>query len=79
MVYDTRRGVMVLFGGEQLNEDLEYRSKGDTWEWDGVNWIERTFSGPTPPARAWHQMAYDSKRGVTVLFGGLSRHTQSPL
>ncbi|MGB0592516.1 MAG: Kelch repeat-containing protein [Myxococcota bacterium] len=70
MIYDSQRGVTVLFGGSQVNEDGWFEYRGDTWEWDGLNWTERTFSGPTPPARAWHQMAYDSKRGVTVLFGG---------
>ncbi len=33
-----------------------------------VAWIQRTVSGPSP--RGYHAMAYDSARGVTVLFGG---------
>ena len=33
-----------------------------------VGWIQRTESGPSP--RLKHAMAYDSARGVTVLFGG---------
>jgi hypothetical protein len=42
---------------------------GDTWEWDGVNWVQRS-PATVPPARHAHAMAYDSARGVTVLFGG---------
>lgn len=63
MAYDTVRGVTVLFGG---NFDLR-----DTWEWDGVNWIQRS---PTsrPSGRYGHSMAYDSTKSVTLLFGGLS-------
>jgi hypothetical protein len=36
--------------------------------WDGEAWLLRANTGPTP--RLWHAMAYDSARGVTVLFGG---------
>ena len=32
-------------------------------------WSQRS-SAPTPPGRAYHAMAYDSVRGVTVLYGG---------
>jgi hypothetical protein len=33
-----------------------------------VAWTQRVVSGPSP--REGHKMAYDSARGVTVLFGG---------
>jgi hypothetical protein len=56
----------VLFGGFGFNGCL-----GDTWEWDGTTWIDRT-SGPRPVARESHAMAYDSARGRVVLFGGYS-------
>lgn len=66
MVYDSAREVTVLFGGR---ED-EYLS--DTWEWHGrkvgSEWVQRDVTGPPP--RAYQAMAYDSARGVTVLFGG---------
>jgi hypothetical protein len=64
MVYDSARGVTVLFGG--VHGSTLY---GDTWEWNGTNWIQM-FPMTSPPAREWDQMAYDSARGVTVLFGG---------
>ncbi len=33
-------------------------------------WTQLSVQGPTPVARAWHAMAFDSTRNVTVLFGG---------
>src|SRR5262249_27496930 len=33
-------------------------------------WIDRTVSASSPSPRARHAMAYDSTRGVAVLFGG---------
>jgi hypothetical protein len=68
MVYDSARKVMVLFGGENSRRDL-----GDHWEWNGATgaWAQRTFS-KLPSPRQSHGMAFDSKRKVTVLFGGYS-------
>lgn len=70
MAYDSRRAVTVLFGGLQnFNDQL-----GDTWEWNGLSWAQRTPADPEgdgdPEPRANHAMAYDPARGVTVLFGG---------
>jgi hypothetical protein len=66
MVYDSDRGVSVLFGGSyhSYGEDTEYFD--DTWEWDGDAWTLRASSGPEITD---HSMAYDSGRGVTVLYG----------
>ncbi|HNT28156.1 MAG TPA: kelch repeat-containing protein [bacterium] len=63
MAYDSVRGRIVLFGGEQ-----EFISN-ETWEWDGTDW---TQLNPVikPSARYGHAMAYDSARGKVVLFGG---------
>ncbi|HSA29788.1 MAG TPA: right-handed parallel beta-helix repeat-containing protein [Phycisphaerae bacterium] len=65
LVYDSARGVTVLFGG--LHNDSY--NMDDTWEWDGTNWTQRV---PTtkPSARNCYGLAYDAARGVTVLFGG---------
>jgi hypothetical protein len=65
MVYDSARKVGVLFGYSSSN--MSYTPH--TWEWDGNNWTERS-SDNGPEARQLHAMAYDSARGVTVLFGG---------
>jgi len=63
MVYDSGRGMRVVFGGEGSSGHF-----GDTWEWDGINWRCAATSGPSP--RHSHSMAYDSARGKVVLFGG---------
>lgn len=66
MVYDSRRGVCVLYGGNDPYISQSYF--GDTWEYDGERWTRRDITGPG--ARAAHAMAYDTRRGVTVLTGG---------
>ena len=53
----------MLFGGYGGS----YR--GDTWEWDGTVWVDKT-PATSPSARDAHAMAYDSARGRIVLFGG---------
>ena len=50
----------VLFGGAFADDT--------TWQWDGSAWTVVTTAGPSE--RSDHAMAYDSARGVTVLFGG---------
>jgi hypothetical protein len=67
MVFDSARDVTVLFGG--YYNDGSGHGLGDTWEWDGTNWALKTPSN-MPSARNQHAMAYDSARGVSVLFGG---------
>lgn len=68
LAYDSARGVAVLFGG--AGDCGGYC--GDTWEWNGSAWAQRStgLQPTTPPARQRHALAYDSIRGVTVLFGG---------
>jgi hypothetical protein len=69
MTFDAARGVAVLYGG--------YRpctgSLGDTWEFDGTAWTERTPS-PAPPSRPNPSfvsgMIFDSVRGRAQLFAG---------
>ena len=64
MAYDSQRGRIVLFGGDDANG-----SSSQTWEWHAGAWQPLPFASG-PPARRFHAMAYDSARGVTVLFGG---------
>jgi hypothetical protein len=64
LAYDSTRGVVVLFGGANYLDD--------TWEWNGVDWIQRTPAN-SPSSRYAHVMAFDSARGVVVLFGGYSQ------
>ena len=65
MVYDSGRGVSVLFGGGDANGPLA----NITWEWNGSVWTPR-FTTHRPPSRIWSGMTYDSTRHVVVLFGG---------
>src|SRR5687768_10664468 len=65
MAYDVARQRTVLFGGY----DASSYSLGDTWEWDGTSWIQRSPAA-SPAARVGPQMAYDAARQRTVLFGG---------
>ena len=71
MVYDEARERVVLFGGAHtVNGAVGFL--GDTWEWNGSAWVQRT-TPQAPPERANHSMAYDSTRQRTVLFGGVTR------
>jgi len=72
MAYDAARDVVVLFGGCLPGMMGSCVDLADTWEFDGTTWAE--VSTPTSPAaRSAHAMAYDSARGVVVLFGGEGR------
>jgi hypothetical protein len=71
MVYDSTRGVAVLFGGAN-SQGAPLR---DTWELGATGgWVQRAAVGPS--ARRGHAMAFDAARGRVVLFGGLTYHEQ---
>ena len=64
MAYDSRRGVTVLFGGQNMaNQNLS-----DTWEWNGTTWTEVSAGGPAP--RFGATMVFDDGAGEMLLFGG---------
>ncbi|MEM6733035.1 MAG: hypothetical protein AAF658_15870, partial [Myxococcota bacterium] len=63
LAYDESRGVFVLFGGRDENNDF-FR---DTWEWDG-EWTLVSEDGPA--ARSLHNLVYDPQRERVVLLGG---------
>lgn len=67
LIYDSLRGVHVLFGGES-HLNFKYN---DTWEFDAAlgSWSQVTTAN-SPPARHLHAMAYDAARGVTIVYGG---------
>ncbi len=70
MTYDERRGRTVLFGGMgKAPAGQAPPPLGDTWEFDGSAWTQSSAAGPSPRHSAG--IAYDSKRGLTLLFGGL--------
>jgi hypothetical protein len=70
MAFDTKRGVLVLFGGidgDDTGSPSNMRS--DTWSWNGIQW---TLHTPTqsPPPRYNAAMGYDPVRDRIVMFGG---------
>jgi hypothetical protein len=77
MAWDSARQVTVLFGGTAPpdNDPFTIDEYNDTWEWNGTDWVlsQLPASRSAPPgARQQHVLAYDSKRGKTVMFGGTS-------
>lgn len=62
LAFDSRRNVVVLFGGRDSSNILD-----DTWEFDGQNWKLVATSGPPISAAQSPQMVFDSDRGVIVL------------
>ena len=68
LAYDSARGRVVLFGGGGAAFGPYL---ADTWDWDGVNWLQRA-PAQSPPGMAGHALAYDVARDRTVLFGGAS-------
>lgn len=67
MAYDNARAMTLLLGGNSGGTYGTYYD--DTWEWDGVDWIQRLPTNQPAP-RSAHAVAYDSAREVLVLFGG---------
>jgi hypothetical protein len=59
--------VVVLFGGVDQASTLY----GDTWEWDGSSWSQKSSTGPA--ARRGHAMA--ALGGKVLLFGGRTATT----
>ena len=77
-VYDSKRNVVVVIL-HRLEEELEAGLPGmEVWEWDGETWTEREHPGLGPPRREHFALAYDSRRGVTTLFGGYLYEDGSP-
>lgn len=71
MVYDARRGRVLLIGGQSLinNQILD-----DIWEWDGSDWTNVTTTSSRPP-RIADAIAYDEAHGYSVAFGGVNAGT----
>jgi hypothetical protein len=67
VAYDSLRKRVVLFGGRVGTGSS---ALGDTWEWNGSTWSNKTPASNNPPARFGHQLAFDARRGRVVLFGG---------
>ena len=76
MVYDAARRQVLMFGGvgAPVGERREQPNYGDTWSWDGASWRKLSDAGPSPRDR--HAMAFDSRAGVVLLYGGETRSQQ---
>lgn len=71
MVYDSQRGRIVTFGGRSPTTTA---NANDTWEWNGSDWAQ-VVTPTSPSARAFYSMAYDERRGRTILYGNQSGST----
>ena len=69
MVYDEKRKKTILFGGMGNNGPGSLFN--DTWEFDGTQW--KKISDDGPGARASAGFAYDSDKGLFILFGGMTK------
>lgn len=69
MVYETDRQRVLLFGG--FLENSQYCN--ETWEFDGQLWKRLNILSPSPDPG--YALAYDSYRGVAILYGGSHRET----
>jgi hypothetical protein len=71
LVYDSTRGVTVLYGGDTGDANAFY---SDTWEWDGEAWKLVCAEGDPCAGgltgRSNQSMVYDRERGKVVMFGG---------
>jgi len=67
-VFASKRGVGWVFGGQSGAYSMD-----DIMEYDGTTWTLVTPS-PRPSGRAGAGLAYDGKRDVVVLFGGLNTY-----
>ena len=75
MVYDSVNGVLLMYPGHWeifSNGELTSQGYGDqiwTYSYMDDNWTELDTT-PKPMGRYWFDLAYDSKSGELVLFGG---------
>ncbi len=67
--YDSVRHVIVLFGGSGPGGVGPALLFDDTWTWDGTTWTQQ-FPAHKPNPRFDAAMAFDQRRGETVLYGG---------
>lgn len=75
MAYDLVRDRVVMFGGRRQRA-AGLGDLGDTWEWvnswelDGLIWMDRSAAAPSPGALQNAGMVYDSIERTEIVFGG---------
>ena len=67
MVYDSKSGKVLLFGGTGSETFFN-----DTWQYDPASntWTDLAPAGDVPQGGSAASMVYDSDRGKIILFGG---------
>ena len=66
MEYDTESSLVIMHGGGLIDQTGKY---GDTWSWDGVDWVQLVLSREPPP-RYFGAATYDTDNKKIVIFGG---------
>jgi len=72
MVYDTYTSKCLLFGGHLTasdGRDLGYENEVWAYDYTADNW-EKITTTTKPPARYWHDLAYDPDDNRIILFSG---------
>lgn len=69
LVYDAARQQIVLFGGEFYAPMQGLQPMGDTWTYDGTQWLQQN-PAVVPSARSRHAMVDEPLRQRVLLFGG---------
>lgn len=69
--FDERLDGIVMFGGG--NGETEGTGTNDTWLWAGIGGWTQLATPTAPSRRNAHGLAFDSKRQVLVLVGGIER------
>ncbi|HWA33863.1 MAG TPA: kelch repeat-containing protein [Cyclobacteriaceae bacterium] len=70
MVFDKKRGKTLVYGGMDGNGKT---FEDGLWEFDGAAWSNVGSQDPNPGPRLSPGYCYDSKRGLFILFGGISK------
>jgi hypothetical protein len=60
MAFDSRRGIVVMYGGATMTADRQTAHLEDMWQWDGGRWTEIKLTGKTPGNGTRRRMAYDA-------------------
>lgn len=69
MVYDSKRSKTILYGGTGANRKT---FTDGVWEFDGTAW-KNIVTENNPGERISPGYAFDSKRNLFILFGGISK------
>ena len=69
MAYDSKRNKTILYGGTDGGRNI---FNDGVWEFDGVEW-KNSKTEYNPGERISPGYAFDSKRNLFILFGGISK------